>query len=306
MLRAEDAEDEPPDDPGHTLTPQSSISIDYLPVPTSLSDYVTTFYHFRCDEPHMRDIQPAAIGHLTLFPYGAGHLRFRDGRSEPSYEVNLLTPFGIAVPFEVDGPFHAIGAVLNPLGWAALTGLCAKEHGNHIYRACEHLEGDIEQLGAALCDDYRKKRKTGQECADALGEYIAGQLRKLPKRHTKLIETVNKWLASSLNPDIDELYASTDYSPRQVQRLSEKYFGLPPRSLARKYRALRAAAWLALPALSDEAEAELAEAFYDQSHMIREIQLFAGRTPARLAEKDTPFLDEMLDLRNFREIGQGD
>jgi hypothetical protein len=36
--------------------------------------------------------------------------------------------------------------------------------------------------------------------------------------------------------------------------------------------------------------------------MIREIRLFAGRTPARLTGEESPYLAEMLDLRNFREI----
>ena len=42
--------------------------------------------------------------------------------------------------------------------------------------------------------------------------------------------------------------------------------------------------------------------FYDQSHMIREMRLFAGRTPARLGASDQPMLSALLDLRNFREI----
>lgn len=59
---------------------------------------------------------------------------------------------------------------------------------------------------------------------------------------------------------------------------------------------------MSLPALRPELEAAIAEAFYDQSHMIREISLFAGRTPARLTGEESPYLTEMLDLRNFREI----
>ena len=78
---------------------------------------------------------------------------------------------------------------------------------------------------------------------------------------------------------------------------------MPPQKLARKYRALRAAALMSFPQLTPEFEAELAEAFFDQSHMIREINLFAGRTPARLNDDDTPFLSEMLDPKNFRELG---
>ncbi len=92
------------------------------------------------------------------------------------------------------------------------------------------------------------------------------------------------------------------YSARQVQRLVERYFGLTPRALARKYRALRAAALLSAPQLSVEDEAEIGAAFFDQPHMIREIAHFVGRTPARLTDQTTPYLAEMIDARNLREL----
>lgn len=286
----------------YTLTPVSQFELDYIAPPVELSDLITTLYHFRCDEPVIHDIQPAAIGHLALFPRGEGEMRFLDGRRDPSHRVNLLTPFSVAAPFVVDGPFHAIGAVMSPLGWATLTGLDAGEHGNRLYRAADWLGDDVELLGTALCDAYRAGEKSGQDCAEALCAYIAAHRKPVNRRHADLIQHTNRWLSSDLNPDVGDLYAAIAYSERQVQRLVERYFGLPPQALARKYRALRAAGLLSLPSLTPEFEAKLGEAFYDQSHMIREIRLFAGRTPSRLSEDKSPYLTEMLDLRNFREI----
>ena len=291
------------------LTPSSLFRIDYLPVPTELSDYVTTFYHFTCDEEVFRDIQPASIGHLALFPIGKGEMNFRDGRSDPSHEVNLLTPFSVAAPFEVRGGFHAIGAVLSPLGWACLTGLDADANGNRLLRAADVLGDEIEELGTRLCAEYRAGTRDGASCAAELGEYIGSHLRKITPRHVEVIKTTIRWLSSSLNPTVEELYAQLSYSERQVQRLVERYFGLAPQALLRKYRALRAATFLSLPQLAPEYEAQIGEAFYDQSHLIREIQTFVGRTPARLSDDQSPYLTELLDKRNFREIdpdGAGD
>ncbi|ALE17774.1 Transcriptional regulator, AraC family [Altererythrobacter epoxidivorans] len=284
------------------LTPPALFEIDYIAPPTALSDYITTLYHFRCDEPHIRDIQPAAIGHLTLFPRGVGEMQFANGHADPSHETNLLTPFTVAAPFEVDGPFHSIGAVFSPLGWVALTGLDASEHCNHLYRASDWLGPEIEQMGSELCRDYRDGKASGPDLAHALCDYIAASVKPVPARHAELIKKTVAWVSSSLNPDVGELMQDANYSARQVQRLVERFFGLPPRALARKYRALRAAMLLSLPMMSDEVEAELAEAFYDQSHLIREIRLFVGRTPARLSDDASPFLSEMLAPRNLREI----
>jgi hypothetical protein len=36
--------------------------------------------------------------------------------------------------------------------------------------------------------------------------------------------------------------------------------------------------------------------------MIREIAHFVGRTPARLSDNTTPYLAEMIDARNLREL----
>ncbi|MGB3738970.1 MAG: AraC family transcriptional regulator [Pontixanthobacter sp.] len=290
------------DDIRRALTPPALFALDYLAVPADLSDFVTTFYHFRCDERVIEDIQPAAVGHLTLFPYGKGTMRFADGPSDPSHECNLLTPSSVAAPFTMNGPFHAIGAVFTPLGWAALTGLPADEHANRLHAAADWLGEEAGIFGSRLCDDYRHGRRTGAQCAGALGEFITSRLKPVHPRHAALIAATNDWLGGAINPNVETLFASLAYSRRQAQRLVERYFGLPPKALARKYRALRAAMLMSLPRLSDAMDAELAEAFYDQSHMIREIRLFAGRTPARLGDDDSPFLHEMLDPRNLREI----
>ena len=117
------------------------------------------------------------------------------------------------------------------------------------------------------------------------------------------MQTVSEWLARSITPDVADLEARCGYGMRQIQRLSDRYFGLPPSALARKYRALRAAVLLSRPSLSDDDIAAVQDHFYDQPHMIREMRLFAGRTPARIADPDTPYLSAIMDLRNFRERG---
>ena len=76
--------------------------------------------------------------------------------------------------------------------------------------------------------------------------------------------------------------------------------------------AVRAANLLSQPDLSDEAEAEIASAFYDQPHMIREIRRYCGYTPARLGGGDEPLFQTMLRMRNlarlrrYRNVGSKD
>lgn len=289
-----------------TFTPAALIKIDYIAPPAPLAPlapFVTTLYHFRCDEPVIRDIQPAAIGNLCLFPYGRGETRFAAGHRDPDHEVGLQTPLSRAAPIEMEGPFHAFGAALTPVGWAALTGLHAGKWRDRLLPAGAVLGPGIDALGQELIAAYRTGRLSGRDCALAVGDYIAGNVRPLDPRHRELVAATGRWLAASLNPEVAALAGPAGYSKRQVQRLVERYFGLTPRALARKYRALRAAALLSAPHLSLADEAGIAEAFFDQPHMIREIVHFVGRTPARLGDASTPYLAEMIDARNLRELG---
>lgn len=291
-----------PDD-REALSAAALIAVDYIAPPPPLAPFVTTLYHFRCDEAVIRDIQPAAIGNLCFFPHGKGEMLFAAGHRDPNHEVGLMTPLSRATPIAVAGPFHAFGAALTPAGWAALTGLHAGEHRDRLLPAGAVLGPGIDTLGQELLAAYRAGSMSGRDCALAVGGYIAANLRPVNPRHLELIAATGKWLAASFNPATPALTGTAGYSARQVQRLVERYFGLPPRALARKYRALRAAALLSTPQLSLENEAEIAEAFFDQSHMIREIAHFVGRTPARLGDASTPYLAEMIAPRNLRELG---
>lgn len=289
-------------DAGQQLTAAALISIDYIAPSPAIAPYVTTLYHFRCDETVIRDIQPASIGQLCLFPHGTGEMHFVDGHRDPNHQVGLMSPLSRATPIVVDGPFHAFGAALTPIGWAALTGLHAGQHRDRLLQAGSVLGGEIDALGNHLLGAYRNGAMTGPECAAAIGDFIAGHVKPINPRHLELIAETGRWLGASFNPEVSALTGVAGYSARQVQRLVERYFGLTPRALARKYRALRAAALLSSPQLSLEDEAEIGAAFFDQPHMIREIAHFVGRTPARLGDQTTPYLAEMIDGRNLREL----
>jgi len=106
---------------------------------------------------------------------------------------------------------------------------------------------------------------------------------------------VDSWLASSVSPTVTDLHACTRLSERQLTRRVKQLYGIPPKYLSRKYRALRAARAL-IDADADEADF-LRDAFYDQSHMIRELKLFAGTTPTRLRTGEGE-LARLIDQRS--------
>ncbi|MDB5690154.1 MAG: putative AraC family transcriptional regulator, partial [Sphingomonas bacterium] len=86
-------------------------------------------------------------------------------------------------------------------------------------------------------------------------------------------------------------------SPRQLARLANRIYGAPPKLLARKYRALRAAHLLCDS--GDDGFSAARDAFYDQSHLIREVRRFTGLTPTQYRENPPPVTRLMLQRRWF-------
>ncbi|TRD11319.1 helix-turn-helix domain-containing protein [Erythrobacter insulae] len=287
----------------------SPFHLEYYNPPADLAEHVLALFHFAWDEREVEDRHPGALSQLVLFPYGSGELNI-SGRVDPLVgEGHLLAGFDVAAPFKMTGPWHAIGASLSPLGWAALTQSAANENFNRFMPATELLGPEIDDFAKATNDLYRSGQITGEEGCRLLADWIAPRLQPIPAAHKKLIEQGVAWLGTSLNPDVETLFGNLNYSRRQGERLVTRYFGLSPRALARKYRAVRAASLLAQPELTDEAEAEIADAFYDQPHMIREIRRYCGYTPTRLGGPQEPLFQTMLRLKNldrlkqFRSIG---
>lgn len=283
------------------LTKSQLLKMEIFAPSARVSAYVTTFFRMRCDELVIRDVQPSSLGIIAVMARGSGHIRFLDGRAEPSHNLSLFTPTAAAATFEVQGPWNVFGAMLSPLGWASLTGLSAARHANRVCDGEGYLSPQLLKAGERIFNEYDRLRV--DDMIEVLSTAILASLRPVSVRHKEFLKAAAEWLAQSLSPEVDDLLTRCNYTRRQVQRLAERYFGLPPTALARKYRALRAAVLLSRPSLTTDEIAAVQDHFYDQPHMIREIRLFAGRTPARIADPDTPYLSAFLDLRDFGQVG---
>ncbi|WP_218847433.1 helix-turn-helix domain-containing protein [Sphingomonas sp. R3G8C] len=272
----------------------------YQPAPPDLARYVTMFFEMRSHAAHLVAAQPAGPGVLVFFLRGAGTLHTVGGAADASCRASLLTPLSAAARIEMAGPWHLFGASLSPLGWAALTGgLSAAEHGNRLREAGSLLGSPVRRLGEDLAQAHGVQPLTLAEMVARSAPVLRARLHALPDAHVRLVEAVLAWLGRTMSPVLDDLYGGAFYSPRQLQRLVDRYFGLPPKQLARQYRALRAAALLSDPAITPQRAAAVADHFYDQSHMIREVRLFTGHTPARLAGAHLSVLSAMLAMRNL-------
>jgi AraC-like DNA-binding protein len=254
---------------------------------------VTLFYLFRSDEPVIEGVERADVGQIRFMLRGSGRLHFADGAIEPSLPVMVQGPGTGAARYRVDGPFHCFGVAMRPVGWGSLIALPA--HG------CADRVIDGEQVfGPAAARLLTAVRACDSLAAMAalVEPFLLAHARPVPDEHVRLCEAVRRWLTETDDPRVPALFDAIPLSSRQVVRLVNHYFGAPPKLLERKFRALRAAASLA----EGVEPRAVAEGFYDQSHMIREIRHFTGHTPGTLAARMDPVLAATLSPQAFNEL----
>lgn len=276
-----------------------AVSLEYAAPAADLREFISVFYDFRADVPRFEDDDRADLAQLRFQLNGAGHYRFADGHVQAGPEVQIVGPTMGVTHVCVDGPAEVFGAGLLPAGWGAMIEIDASSVTNRVIDAVE-LFGPVvrdvrEQLRATISLDERVAI-----VSRLIRQLISGG-HDQPRWFTR---TVDRWLESSLNPQVDDLVTAARLSRRHVERLCKRLYGCPPKLLSRKYRALRAAVVLAK---GEASTAELlSQGFYDQSHCIREIKRFTGVTPtritgdlnelARLTMKRTEFAGQVAPL----------
>jgi AraC-like DNA-binding protein len=88
---------------------------------------------------------------------------------------------------------------------------------------------------------------------------------------------------------------------RKLERMAKRDFGLSPKQVLRRARALDMAAHLRGVADLDEAQ-ELALRYFDQSHLIRDFSAMFGMTPMQFVRTPQPLMTMTLEARQARRL----
>ncbi len=251
------------------------VSLDLFAPPVELQNHISTFFDFRSSLPVFDDVERADLGQIRFMLSGHGSGRFIDGHVQQTTRAFLLGPTTGPLAVSLYGPVLTFGISILPNGWSAITGTDASLLVNRIIDASDVFGPGIFDVADALeaAPDLEARAVIA---ARFLQRIIAGR----PPATNKFTQIINAWLETAFSPDIDHLVAMTGLSRRQVERNCKRAFGVTPKLLTRKYRAIRAAMRLARgDATMDDC---VAAGFYDQSHLIREIKQFTGATPGAI------------------------
>lgn len=252
------------------------IELDYVVPAADLVDYVTLFYDFSANVPMFEDVERADNAQLRfrLSP-GRGSYCFADGTTQDAPDVHVVGPTSGAVRVRAEGPVAIFGLGLTAAGWAAIVGVDASTMLNRVIDAdlvfgARRLA--VASAALALAQGVAARAKLVEAL---LRDRISAGVRPAP-----FVQHVEAWLAATPSPEMACLIGATGLSRRQIERKCNTLYGFPPKLLARKYRALRAA--VALVAGEETVNDAVDRGFYDQSHMIREIKQFTGLTPRQI------------------------
>lgn len=261
----------------------------YFPAPQGLGDEIGVGYSLRVGAEPAALPMPAMVGQLQVVMAGGWRRAARDGAQAPATRVGLVGPAGEASRLVVEPGTWAIGIGLPPAGWRRVVRTPADLLLDRTVEA-QAIWGDapVRRLLADLDPSMSDERAMAALTAFVLGRHLSGPEvdRRLP--------ILDRWVASAGDRTLDGLAAELGASHRQAARLTGALFGLSPKPLELKYRTLRAAALIGLGHGSASDGWASADAFYDQSHLIRNFQRFIGFTPQAFRRERGAFARAML------------
>ena len=255
--------------------------------PPDCAGLVNTFYIIETADERREEAVPAYSAQLIVTVRGKSTFTYSDGRTARAPEVFINAPLMRSARCVLEGPVLQVGASLTHVSWQRLSNLPADRVHDRLIPAAQIIAPDrlaaLEQAAA----DCRAGRIAPEALCAPLAAAIGDGRFAQRDEHVAAVAAILRWLASGLDPTLADLYASADLSPRQLQRICRRFFGVPPAQVLKRFRALRAAMLLAQPGLSAALRDELMATYFDQAHLIRDIRRYTGRTP-------TQFLRESL------------
>ena len=271
-----------------------AVKLDYAVPADDLAPYVTLFYRFEADVPLFEDLERADHAQLRfrLSP-GRASYRFETGCERVAPPRHFLGATRGVTLTRAEGPVLVFGMGITPCGWASILGLDASSGAARLIDADAVLGPAAKRVAAELAE-----AGDVHAMVRAVEPLLRARVARSDREVAGFCRAVDNWLSDAPSPALCDLLAATGLTLRQAERRCKQLYGAPPKVLARKYRALRAAT--AIAAHDAFSDVVLAEGFYDQSHLIRELKQFTGRTPRQIRANPGPL--EQLTIFQRRAL----
>ena len=233
---------------------------------------------------------------LRVLLAGDWHAETRDGPQFYGREALFFGPHSKRLPVSVRGSFATVGLALKPGATHALGGPPLAKVIDRVlpYRA---LGWNEQSLMRRFDPDAGVP-----EWMDALEDCMEALLEQAGAREPNTVSTgFNQLAFAEPNLSVADCASRLGVDLRKLERVVKRDFGLSPKKVLRRARALDMAAHLL--GVADHAEAEdLALRYFDQSHLHREFTEMFGMTPVQFVRTPQPLMMTTLEVRQARRL----
>ena len=204
-------------------------------------------------------------------------------------------PHSRSMPITVDGSFRVVGLSFRPGAEHAMGGMLPSASMDRII----DFDAIVGHGRLASRFDLDASHEAWADRFEALlREFIE---RRAPPPPDQVTLAFDRFAFASPDAPVAEFLQGYGVTQRTLERIVRRDFGMTPKQVLRRARALDMASQLLGVAAPEEAEA-LALRFFDQSHLIREFSHYFGMTPQQLARRPNPLLRITLEGRQARRL----
>ena len=220
----------------------------------------------------------------------------RDGPRREGRAALYFGPQSKAMPVAVTGSFTSIGLALKPGAGFTVTGMGADKFLDRIV-SCQELGLPADLVMSAL-DPEGDAEGWLATLENMARQFLASVGAEKPDPLSARFEML---ALTDPGASIAEFAEECGVSLRRLERTCRRDFGMSPKQVLRRSRALDMASHLR--GVADEAEAdELALRYYDQSHLIRDFTQLFVMSPRQFIKTPQPLMTLALESRQSRRL----
>jgi AraC-like DNA-binding protein len=288
-----EAADPPVDAGAAAATSATTASISYHKPGPTVSGAITSYYLLEVTGPGIvRDQLFPEWTNFRLILNGDWEAEFPERAREPVPAASITGTLERA-PWAQGSAGLMVGVGLMPQGWPMLTDASADG-----FTDC--LRPLSDAIGP-IADVLHERLKAVDRAVEGEGAYLrildevfASRLTEAPE--AALVAAAHAALQDPQVQTVKDWATAIDLSSRQLERFSQRYFGLSPKRLLRRQRLLRTLA--ALRESGGGTMSQLIDAhFSDQAHFIHEFNYYMGTTPKVYLARPQPIMGEAWKRR---------
>jgi len=274
------------------------LSYNRAPAP-DLTPWISRLYATIVDAPDDYVLSCGLLNDTTFVRIqlrGEWFAETADGPRSHKRAALVFGPQSRRMPVSVKGSFISIGISLRPGTGHALFRMKTADYLDRLVPS-DDLGLPGEAALAAL-EPGNEPEHWLQRLEELIRLVVAERGGRMPDPVTTRFEAA---MFSDPNMNIGDFAKNCGIEQRRLERIVRRDFGMTPKQVLRRARALDMASHLRGVADQKEAE-ELALRYYDQSHLIREFVELFGMTPNQFVASPQPLLTLTLESRQARRL----